>query len=179
MGRDGFQLAEPLRLERAPGPSSTGCGNIPLTTNWVLGQEQAAADWARAQIEEACDGSCGSSLDCDNPWLFLVTCGGGDGSADNPGSQLCAVRCNVVRRKYLAWVGSPWGLCVCAFPQHRRTWPFPFRSLGWVPWQETSADVTVYHSLLWYLRHLLLWPFPCSYWVLSRVNWSRRSKIGQ
>lgn len=66
MGCDGFQLAKPLRLEGAPGPSSTGCGNIFSPQIEFLGQDQAVADWARAQVGGVGGGSSGGS-----PYIFL------------------------------------------------------------------------------------------------------------
>ena len=99
MDCDGFQLAEPLMLRRAPGPSSTGCGNTPLTTNWVLGAGAGCCRPGKAQGGGAGSGSRGGS-----PYISVSDSWRWRGDCRPPGPH--AMRWSVVRRKPLAGVGS-------------------------------------------------------------------------
>lgn len=147
MGRDGFQLAESLGLKEAPGPFLTGCGNVPLTTDWVLGAGSGCCTlgkgagrrlWGAEVMVTALIGK--------QPLTFVSVAVRVEMELQtSPAPALWAVM--QLRRKHLAW-GDLSGSCVFCFLQHRWTWPIPPRRLAWEPWLKTFTDVTVYHHSL-------------------------------
>lgn len=88
---------------------------------WESASHHKLSSWGRGRLLQPGQGHRQEELVAEvvvvallvtTPYIFSVTYEDGDGTADHPSSQACVVRCHVVRRKHLAWVGSLWGLCV-------------------------------------------------------------------
>lgn len=124
MGYYGFQLAEPLMLKGALSPSLTGCGNVPLTTNWVPGAGEGCYRLVKTQGGGAGSGRSGDSPTVTTPYIFVRDWEGGDGTVRDP-AQPHAERYSVVRREHLVRAGSLVAVCVPGF-----LW-----RLDWAPWQ--------------------------------------------
>lgn len=108
MGRDGFQLAESLGLKEAPGPFLTGCGNVPLTTDCVLGAGSGCCTLGKGAGRRlwGAEAMVTVLIGRQTPYVCLGSCEGGDGTADKPSTS--PVSCNAVKKKTPGMRGALW-----------------------------------------------------------------------
>lgn len=154
------------------GPLQQDVGTCFLPQIEFLGQDQAAADWARAQGGGGVGGgsSGGKSLHF-SQWLVKVDLE----LQTTPSTHLVWWDVNLVRRRYLEWVESLSGGCVVWLPSAQVNLAVVLLGAGLSTLAENLSII-----IPSYITSGTCWSgaCPCSPCVLSfRVNWRRGSKI--